>query len=223
MKDESLKIVSSPSLRERVAERLREAIVSGRFQPGARLIERELCELMGVSRTSVREAFRELETENLITTVPNRGPIVSIISVKTAQDIYQVRVVLEGLAARLFARYATNEQVKALGKAVDALERVYRNYAPGPFLSAKAEFYRVLFEGADNEAAAALLRTIHTRVSQLRATSLSNPSRAAESIAELRTFLTALEARDEDAAWLACVTHIENAAKAAISVLSLQR
>lgn len=222
MKDESLKITCSPSLREQVAERLREAIVNGRFQPGARLIERELCELMGVSRTSVREAFRELESEGLITTVPNRGPIVSIVSIKMAEDIYQVRVVLEGLAARLFARHATDAQMKALGKAIDALERVYRNYAPGPFLSAKADFYRILLEGGGNDAAADLLRTIHTRVSQLRATSLSDPSRAAESIAELREFFAALKARDEDAAWRACVTHIENAAKAAISVLSSQ-
>jgi DNA-binding GntR family transcriptional regulator len=219
VKDESLKVAVHPSLREQVAERIRDAIVSGRFAPGARLIERELCELLGVSRTSVREALRELESEGLVTSVPNRGPIVSVVSAKVARDIYQVRTVLEGLAARLFARNASDAQIDALERAVDRLEEIYRNYAPGPFLTAKSEFYRILFEGADNEAAATMLRTIHTRVSQLRVLSISNAQRAETSITEIRLFLAALRARDEDAAWRACITHIENAAAAALAVL----
>lgn len=217
-----LKIASSPSLRELVAARMREEIVSGRFAPGSRLIERELCELMGVSRTSIREALRELEAEGLVTVVPNKGPIVSIVSIETAEGVYQVRVVLEGLAARLFARRASDEQIAALELAVDALEQVYLNYSPGPFLAAKTHFYDILLEGAGNETATGMLRTIHTRVSQLRATSLANPERAKSSIKEIRTFLKALKRRDEDAAWQACVTHIEKAAEAALAMLRRQ-
>ena len=218
----SLRVGAPPSLRDRVADRIRDSVISGRFQPGQRLVERELCELTGVSRTSIREALRELVSEGLITSVPNKGPIVSVVSIETAESIYQVRSLLEGLAARLFAARATDMQIKALEGAVDNLERVYNNYSAGVFLVAKAAFYQVLLDGSGNEIAAAMLRTMHARVSLLRATSLSNSARASASIAELRALLEAIKARDEEAAWRTCVEHIENAAKAALTVLRRQ-
>lgn len=221
--DSSLRVVSAPSLRERVAERIRAAIASGRFKPGERLIERELCEAMAVSRTSLREAFRELESEGLLTTLPNRGPIVSPIGVELAESIYQVRAELEGLAARLFARRASDQQIAELERAVDALDRVYEAYEPGRLMAAKTDFYRLLIAGAGNPVAAQMLRTIHTRVAQLWATSLSSPDRARASSAEIHRLLAALKARDEDAAWRACVDHVGNAAKAAIAVLRSRR
>lgn len=221
--DRSLLIEAQPSLRELVADRIREGVVSGRFPPGHRLVERELCELTGVSRTSVREALRELESEGLVTVLPNRGPIVSIVGIETAEAIYQVRTMLEGLAARLFTRRATDVQINALEKAVTALDRVYRDYSAGAFLAAKAEFYRILLEGAGNEVAATMLRAIHTRVSLLRATSLSDPQRAQASMSEIRALLAAIKARDEEAAWRTCVEHIENAAKTALAVLRRQQ
>lgn len=221
--DRSLLIEAQPSLRELVADRIREGVVSGRFPPGHRLVERELCELTGVSRTSVREALRELESEGLVTVLPNRGPIVSIVGIETAEAIYQVRTMLEGLAARLFTRRATDVQIKTLEKAVTALDRVYRDYSAGAFLAAKAEFYRILLEGAGNEVAATMLRAIHTRVSLLRATSLSDPQRAQASMAEIRALLAAIKARDEEAAWRTCVEHIENAAEIALAVLRRQQ
>ncbi len=215
----SMKVNAQPSLRDLVADRIRDSVISGRFQPGQRLVERELCELTGVSRTSIREALRELVSEGLITSLPNKGPIVSVVSVETAESIYQVRAMLEGLAARLFATRASDIQVRALEQAADELELVYRSYSAGAFLTAKARFYNVLLEGCGNEIAAAILRTMHARISLLRATSLSNSTRAAASIAEIRALLNAIKARDENAAWLACVVHIENAAEAALKVL----
>ena len=83
--DATLRVASLPGRREQVASRLRDAIVTGRFAPGRRLVERELCELTGVSRTSIREALRELESEGLITTVPHHGPVVSVVSIETAE------------------------------------------------------------------------------------------------------------------------------------------
>lgn len=214
-----LKVSAQPSLRDLVAGRIRDSVISGRFQPGQRLVERELCELTGVSRTSIREALRELVAEGLITSLPNKGPIVSIVSVETAESIYQVRGMLEGLAARLFATRASDAQVKALEKAVDELDLVYRNYSSSAFLAAKARFYQILLDGSGNEIAAAMLRTMHARISLLRATSLSNPARATASMAEIRALLTAIKARDEEAAWHTCVEHIRNAADAALKVL----
>lgn len=214
--DQSMRVQTLPGLREQVAERLRMAIAAGRFPPGARLIERELCEMMGVSRSSLREALRELQADGLITLQPNKGLSVTVVSLKTARSIYECRAMLEGLAARLFARNATEQQMKALRQSVNRLAEVYEDFSAEAFISAKTRFYEILLDGAGNEVAADMLKRIHTRVSQLRVVSLSSAERARQSIRELRDFLDALEARDEDEAYRICVAHVEAAAKAAL-------
>mgnify|MGYP001077759368 CR=1 FL=1 len=215
----SMRVETLPGLRQQVAERLRLAIATGRFPAGTRLIERELCEMMGVSRTSLREALRELQTDGLITLQPNRGLSVSIVSRQTAQSIYEVRANLEGLAARLFARNASEEQVRSLKESVERLAEVYDDFSAEAFIAAKTHFYDVLLAGGGNEVAADMLRRIHTRVSQLRVVSLSSATRARESIRELREFVAALERRDEDEAWRLCTAHVEAAARAALSAI----
>jgi DNA-binding GntR family transcriptional regulator len=221
--DQSLRIIAAPSLREQVAERIRSAIVSGRFHPGDRLIERELCELISVSRTSVREALRELESEGLITMLPNRGgPIVSVVDAATAESIYQVRAMLEGLAAQLFAMRSSDAQLRQLEMAVEDLEVVYASGDAAKILERKAEFYRLLLEGAGNEVATSMLNNIHTRVSLLRATTLADTKRAKESIAELRNIVAALASRDGQAALEASVLHVQNAAACALAILEKQ-
>src|SRR5690606_4359359 len=100
--DLSMRVASvAAPVRRQVAKVLREAITSGRFAPGQRLIEKDLCELLGVSRPSVREALRELESEGLIEIIPNRGPLVKRLTAADAASVYQVRAALEALAARL--------------------------------------------------------------------------------------------------------------------------
>lgn len=92
-------LVRPETLRHQVENVLRQAITSGRFAPGARLIERELCETLGVSRTSVREALRRLEAEKLVRSVPHKGPVVAIMSKQEATELYAIRRLLEGFAA----------------------------------------------------------------------------------------------------------------------------
>ena len=218
--DMSLRVETLPGMREQVAERLRMAIVTGRFRPGERLIERELCEMMGVSRTSLREALRELQAGGLITLKPNRGMSVAVLTEETARSIYEVRRMLEGLAARLFAARATAAQMQALRDSVEKLAVVYDNFSAEDFIQAKTHFYDILLEGAGNEVAAEMLRHIHTRASQLRVLSLSSAERAQKSIRELRDFCVALAARDADLAWDLCLAHVENAAEAALRALA---
>ena len=126
--DTFMRVESLPNLREQVAERMRMAIATGRLPPGARLIERELCEMMGVSRTSLREALRELQADGLITNQHNKRLSVAVVTRGDAESIYEVRAVLEGLAARLFARNATTEQMAALRKSVERLAEVYAEF-----------------------------------------------------------------------------------------------
>src|SRR5690348_15248882 len=94
--------VSPVSVQQQAASKLRAAILAGVFQPGDRLVEADLCERLGVSRPSVREALRSLEAEKLVAIVPNRGPLVPLITWEQAKEIYQVRVLLEGEAAAAF-------------------------------------------------------------------------------------------------------------------------
>jgi DNA-binding GntR family transcriptional regulator len=217
--DDPLRVAAAPTLRQRIVDRLREAIETGELPPGSRLIERDLCARMGVSRTSIREALRELEAANLITSQINKGPVVTVVTPEMARSIYEVRMVLEGLAARLFTRRASAAEIETLKASVEDLARVYENYTAPAFLKAKAEFYRILLAGARNPVAADMLRAIHTRVSQLRATSLADPTRARESMQEIRDFVAALAARNEEAAWHLCVHHIQNASIAALRML----
>src|SRR5689334_11856309 len=93
-------------IREQIEQQLRQAITSGHFRPGDRLIERELCTLFGVSRASLREALRQLEGDGLLTNIPHKGLVVATMTKEQAFDVYQVRAVLEGLAGRLFAEQA---------------------------------------------------------------------------------------------------------------------
>jgi GntR family transcriptional regulator, trigonelline degradation regulator len=220
----TLRAIEAPApLRKQIVERLREAIIEGHLKAGERLRERELCEMLGVSRTSIREALVELESEGLIHNVPNKGPLVTPISVKLAEDIYELRGVLEGLAARLFARNASEAQLAELERATAELDRVYSNLAPGPFLKAKSRFYDILMDGAGNELAAHVLRGIHARVSQLRVTSVSDPSRTRASIEEIHRILAALKTRNEEEAWRASTEHVANAARVALNVLRNQQ
>ena len=217
--ESSLHIVSPPTLRAQVSARLREAIASGRFRPGDRLIERELCELMSVSRTSIREALRELESERLVTILPNRGPVVSTIDIEQARSIYQVRSVLEGLACRLFARRATDKQLEQLEAHILDLAKAYAKRDLVKALEAKRKFYDLLLEAAANEIAGWMLKNMHIRVSQLRLLSLSNRNRDQESLTEYRLIVAALKRRDEEGAWAACVRHVDNAAAAMLASL----
>lgn len=218
---DAFRVERTPALiRSQVLENLRQAILDRRLAPGQRLIERELVELTGASRTSVREALRELSAEGLVTTIPNKGTVVARVSAEEARQLYEVRSVLEGLAGRLFVQNASAAQRKAL---VRALERIERQAAKGaPILAAKDAFYDVLFEGGGNQALRALVGTLHARVSVLRSLSLSVPGRLERSLNELRAIVDAIIANDADAAAAACAWHVKEAGRAGLLALSEQ-
>ena len=164
-------------LRREIETRLRAAIVDERFKPGDRLIEREMCKLLGVSRASLREALRQLEAEELVTIVPHRGPVVSEITVEEAEQLYDVRAMLEGLAARRFAETASDEDIAVLRQALRAFADVVRGKSSVPLLTAKAGFYEVLLERCGNRIAGRILTQLNNRVGLLRSTSMSQKGR----------------------------------------------
>lgn len=206
-------------LRHSVTDSIRNAILAGRFKPGERLPERELCEMTGVSRTLVREALRQLETERLIKVIPHRGPVVEKITVQQADDIYRVREELEGLASQLFAERATETQLATLKKAYQELKKSHKSEDTLQQLNAKNHFYHCLLEGAGNEALYNSLRLLNSQVMLLRSMSMAAPGRADKSLAELGDLLKALEAGDGKAARKAGSAHVRNAGAIAIELL----
>jgi GntR family transcriptional regulator, trigonelline degradation regulator len=220
MNDVSLRVaaVAAP-VRQKVVEVLRAAITAGRFAPGQRLTERSLCELTGVSRVSVREALRQLESEGLIETQPNRGPIVSRLSRRDAVSLYQMRGALEALAARLFASVASDAQIMELASAVSVLQQAYKRRDIEAIVQAKGRFYEVLFEGSGNSMIGPTLNAMNARANQLRRISLSSPKRGPQSMREIRAVLTAIRRRDPEAAYTASLHHVEQAATAALANL----
>jgi DNA-binding GntR family transcriptional regulator len=209
--------VAAP-LREQVVDVLRQAILDFRLKPGQRLIERELIEQTGVSRTTIREVLRQLAAEGLVTTIPQRGAVVMVPSAQEAADLYEVRAVLEALAGRRFVKHATDDHVKQLRKAFKDIERAMRRRDPDiqDVLAVKDRFYDVLLDGAGNTAIRSTLDSLRARVRVLRATSLSQPDRSAETIGEIRAIVEAAEARDADAMADACAHHVEQAARSGL-------
>ncbi len=198
---------------------LRAAIMSGRFSPGQRLIEKELCTLMGVSRPSVREALRVLEADGLITSIPNRGPEVARVTTSDAESIYQVRGMLEGLAAKLFASRATDDQISLLKQAADALHVAFRSKDISQVLIKKTAFYDILFEGSGNVVIASVVRTMNSRINLLRQVSLSKSGRLKTSMREIQKIVDAISKRDAESAFLAAVAHVDAASNVAIASL----
>ena len=120
----SLRVVRpANTLRAQTLTTLRRAIVDGRLQAGERLVERDLCERLGVSRTLVREALRSLESEGLIINNVQRGPSVVTLSAAGAAQVYEAREAVEGMACRIFAVRATPVDLERLTQAVSALEQ----------------------------------------------------------------------------------------------------
>lgn len=198
-------------LREQAVIVLRADIVRGDFQPGARLTEKHLCDRLGVSRTVVREALRQLEAERLVDILPNVGPIVRVLSVDEARALYEVREALESTAARLAALRATPEQLRLLEA---DLQRI-REASEASFvelLEIKDHFYTTLVVASHNPAIGDMLSNVKARISQLRKLTLSTPGRMGAMTEELERIVEATRAGDAEGAQRAAAEHVRRAA-----------
>ncbi|WP_417224028.1 GntR family transcriptional regulator [Achromobacter spanius] len=211
------------TLRTRVEEYLRGAIMDGHIKGGERLREVELCEQLSISRSTLREALRTLEAERLISIEPHRGPTVVRITEKAAHDLYALRALLEGFAAHEFARLASDADVDRLRKAVDALHRQAKGSNKSALLAAKRDFYDVLLSGCDNDLIKDMLPGLLSRINLLRATSFARPDRLPESMAEIDDIFERIKARDPQGAQAAAQSHIVNAERTALDVLRRQQ
>lgn len=210
----------SASLRDQVTASIREAILNGELKPGQKLVERELCASLDISRTLLREALPQLEAEGLIRSVAHRGPSVAMIGAEEVREIYQVRRVLESLAAREFVRNASDEQVVQLAEQLAALKRPEAADDLRSLLTAKAGFYSVLFEGCGNRSISQILTQLNNRMVLYKRISLSVTGRLPQVIEELEALVAAIEARDAERAGALSEVHVVNAEKNVLRQLS---
>lgn len=210
-----ISVVAAP-LRHQVVTRIRDAIVSGEFKPGQRLVERDLCERFGVSRPPVREALRQLDAEGFVQTIANRGPIVAELDFGTVRALYEVRAVLEAQAAKLFAERASQEEIQALHKAVRLIEVAYDEGSVDEKLAAKNRFYDIIIKGSRNELLSSMFRTINERSNLMRRMSMSSKERLPKSLSEIRAIVEAVAARNSARAFKLTLIHVEAASAAAL-------
>jgi GntR family transcriptional regulator, trigonelline degradation regulator len=187
-------------LRSQVLAELRNSILSGRLNPGERLVERELIAMMGVSRTVIREALRQLESEGLVGIIPNKGPVVRALTAEEARELYAIRAVLEGLAARLFTEQADDSHVRELEQALLKVVAACESADCEKMLETKNRFYDALFAGARSHTLSSMIGMLHGRIRRWRAIGLSHPLRSKkrqqESLRNLRAMLNAVHERN---------------------------
>lgn len=200
------------SLRGRVFRKLREDILSGVYEDQEELREITIGEEMGVSRTPVREALRQLELEGLVTIIPNKGAYVTSIKAKDVADIYHVRSMLEGLCARWATEHITDEQIGRLEEILVLSEfHVQRGNGDTAQVSElDGKFHQVLYEASYSRILEHVLSDFHKYVQMARRLSVKKKERAEKSIAEHRDILEAIRNKDADLAEKLANQHIMN-------------
>ncbi|PWC37622.1 GntR family transcriptional regulator [Azospirillum sp. TSO35-2] len=207
------------TLRGLALEKLRYAIVSMQFKPGDRLVERTLVEQLGVSRTVVREVLRHLETEGLVESIPHQGPIVARLTDSIAEQIYDLRSILEAAAARACAERATDADFARLGVALEEIQAGYERHDIKQILDATTRFYEVMFLSGGKDVAWGIVQTLNARITYLRAMTISSAGRNKKGPEEMAQILAALRLRDADQAEATCLAHVKKAGEIALKVL----
>jgi DNA-binding GntR family transcriptional regulator len=201
----------SSSLRAKVFNQLQNDILNGKYQPEDSLIETRLSEELGVSRTPIREALRQLELEGLVQSIPNKGAVVKGITAKDIEDIYTIRMMIEGLAARWAAEKISPEELKELKEAVDLEEFYTIKNDTDHLLKFDSRFHEIIFRASKSKPLMHTLRTFHHYVQRARNTSLSTPGRAMEVLKEHKAILQAIVDQNPDMAEKLTTEHVRNA------------
>ncbi|QCP51371.1 GntR family transcriptional regulator [Trinickia violacea] len=214
---------TAKTLRELTLDKLRSAIVQGYFRPGDRLVERTLCDELGVSRTVVREVLRHLETEGLVETVARQGPIVARLDPAQVGEIYELRSLLEANAARACAERATPALVNELRAIRKTVEDAFQQDDWPSVLECTERFYEAMFDGAGKQVSLAVVKSLNARINRLRALTIAVPGRRDESNREMNVLLDAIERRDGEAAAAASAAHIRRTSELALHALEQQQ
>ena len=199
------------SLRGRVFQRIRDDILSGKFKEGEELKEVAIGEELGVSRTPVREAFRQLELEGLIQIIPNKGAYVTGITVKDVKDIYMMRSLLEGLCASWAAERITKEQMDEMEENVYLSEFHASKEHYDQMAELDNRFHEIMYEASASKMLERQLKDYHQYVLRVRQRTLSKQVRSKASNEEHRNIMEAIKNHDAQSAQKLATQHVINA------------
>lgn len=199
------------SLHGKVFVQLENDILRGKYQQGDCLNESKLSEDMGVSRTPIREALRQLELEGLVAYTPNRGVVVRGFSSEDIRDIYQIRLMIEGMTARRAAENITPELLNELEETIE-LEKFYTNKGDVQQLSdLDSRFHEAIYYASGSRLLTKTLKSFHHYVKNVRDISLSKPERAEKTHYEHKSIFEAIRDKDRELAEILMEQHIRNA------------
>lgn len=216
---DALRIDAPPqTLREIAVGRVRSAIILGRFASGTRLVERTLCDQLGVSRSVVREVIRTLEAEGLVETARS-GPIVARLDWAQASQIYAIRRLLEAEAAAACATRADDAVKADLRAALAGLQDAFTLKAFDELHAATSRFYEVIFRAAGHDIAWDIVQRLNGRISRLRSLTLATSDRRVSGPTRMAAICDAICANDPAAAAQAVRDHLTDAADIARRLL----
>ena len=204
------------SIREAVYEQLKQAVLSGAFDDGERLVEHDLAERLSVSRTPVREALKRLESEGLLTALPRQGLVAKKYTNEEIREIYMIRIALESLAAEYAAMNATDEDIAELEVLADEMERVATDpqAADEAYFEAHRSFSEAFNRASRMPTLVRLIESLREQLSRFRRVSLRGKARRDAAQQEHRELLEAIRRKDPELAIERTRQHIENALKA---------
>lgn len=207
-KDVQKEVTDKYSLRGRVFNRIREDILSGKYAENEELKENTIGIELGVSRTPVREALRQLELEGLVNIIPNKGAYVTGISEKDMHDIYVIRSYLEGLCARWACEHITEHQIEAMEEVLYLSDFHMNKKHYEQIVELDSKFHELVYQASGSKILEHELRDFHHYVQRLRKITLSRKERVEKSTAEHMAILDAIKQRDGDLAEKLAHEHI---------------
>ncbi len=208
-----LKLDNYKPLREVVFESVRGAIISGVLKPGERLMEVQLAEKLGVSRTPIREAIRKLELEGLVIMMPRKGAYVADLSLKDITDVLEIRAALEGLASGLAALRITDEEIEELELTAVQFHQAIEADDFDMIVQKDIEFHDRIFKAARNEKLLQITNNLREQVQRFRIMYINKSNKSKDLAKEHYEIAEAISKRNIDMAERIAKRHIENAEK----------
>ena len=199
------------SLRIRVFNAIENAILDGEYKDGDSLNELRLSKELGISRTPVREALMQLELEGLVRNVPNKGAVVVGVTEQDIHDIYEIRIRIEGLAARLCAENITEDELRALEQIVDLQEFYLLKNGTEQIWKLDGDFHKIIYDASRSRPLRFTHSNFHNYIKKARDISVQTEGRAEKTVAEHRAILDAIKAHNGDLAEQLTAKHISNA------------
>jgi DNA-binding GntR family transcriptional regulator len=185
------------TLRERIVDFVKDAVISGRLRPGERVPEQEIADNLGISRTPIREAFRQLESEGFITVTPRKGAVVSPITDKDVSEFYSIKSLLEGYAAKTACKKLTEKELKKLETLNASMKKcAERNDVKG-FFKLDAQFHETFLKSCGNDKLKGLIHHLVQQFERFRITAMSLPGRMQDSVKQHDEITEAFKKGDE--------------------------